>query len=239
MVYWLNEEIQQSSEIKEEEEKEKQEKKEIIDKTDEFLREVNQNLPEGMTLEFEGFFQRGFFVTKKRYALIEDGNIVVKGLELVRRDWAPVAKKTQEKVLIALLEEGSPQKAAEIVRSVIQDIKKGKTPLEDLVIHTQLTKNPEEYVQRAPHVMAAKKALQKGRKIDPGTIIRYVVVRGREPISERAVPVEDADVSQYDPYYYIDNQVFPAVSRIIEAVGYPKEDIIHKEKQSSLDAFFS
>jgi len=213
-------------------------KQEIQDKIDEFLFDVNHNLPEGMALEFEGFFQRGFFVTKKRYALIQNSNIVVKGLELVRRDWASVAKKTQEKVLMAILRDGSPEKAAEIVRNVIQDIKNGKISLEDLVIHTQLTKNPEEYVQRAPHVIAAKKALKKGRKVGPGSIIRYVVVRGREPISKRAVPIEDADISQYDPYYYIDNQILPAVSRIIEAVGYPKEDIIHKEKQSSLDAFF-
>ena len=214
------------------------EKEEIQEKIDEFLLDVNHNLPEGMALEFEGFFQRGFFVTKKRYALIQNSNIVVKGMELVRRDWAPVAKKTQEKVLMAILRDGSPKKAAAIVRNVIQDIKNGRISLEDLVIHTQLTKNPEEYVQRAPHVIAAKKALKKGRKVGPGSIIRYVVVRGREPISKRAVPLEDADISQYDPYYYIDNQILPAVSRIIEAVGYPKDDIIHKEKQSSLDTFF-
>ena len=224
MVYWLNEINSPTLEIK--------------NKALKFTSKVNENLPEGMELEFEGFFQRGFFVTKKRYALIQDDNIVVKGLELVRRDWAPVAKKTQEKVLRALLEEGSPKKAVKIVRDTIQDIKNGKISLEDLVIHTQLTKNPEEYVQSAPHVMAAKKSLKKGRKVGPGTIIQYVVIRGREPISKRAVPLEDADVSQYDPSYYIDNQVLPAVSRIIEAVGYPKEDIIHKEKQSSLDAFF-
>ncbi|HTX61963.1 MAG TPA: DNA polymerase domain-containing protein, partial [Methanobacterium sp.] len=211
MVYWLNE----------------HQYLDIEDKAQKFTREVNKNLPEGMELEFEGFFKRGFFVTKKRYALIQDGNIVVKGLELVRRDWAPVAKKTQEKILMALLEEGSPQKAVKIARNVIEEIKQGKISLEDLVIHTQLTKNPDEYVQSAPHVMAAKRALLKGRKVGPGTIIRYVVVKGREPISQRAVPVEDADVSRYDPTYYIDNQVLPAVSRIIESVGYPKEDIIH------------
>jgi DNA polymerase, archaea type len=226
MVYWLNKEENNLF-------------SEIRDKAKKFTSEVNRDLPEGMELEFEGFFQRGFFVTKKRYALIQDSNIVVKGLELVRRDWAPVAKKTQEQVLMALLKEGSPQKAVKIVRNTIQDIKDGKISLEDLVIHTQLTKNPDEYTQRAPHVMAAKLALKKGRKVGPGSIIRYVVVKGREPISKRAVPLEDVDVSRYDPSYYVDNQVLPAVSRIIEAVGYPKEDIIHKEKQSSLDAFFA
>jgi len=212
---------------------------EILEKVDEFLGEVNKNLPEGMELEYEGFYERGFFVTKKRYALIEDKNIVVKGLELVRRDWAPVAKKTQEKVLRAILEEASPQKAAKIIKSVVEEIKEGKIPLEDLVIHTQITKNPEDYVQMAPHVLAAKKSIENGRKISRGSIIRYVIIKGKEPISKRAIPLEDVDVSNYDPTYYIENQVLPAVSRIIEAIGYSKDDILQKEKQSSLDAFFS
>ena len=211
---------------------------EILAKVNEFLMDVNKNLPEGMELEYEGFYERGFFVTKKRYALIENSNIVVKGLELVRRDWAPVAKKTQEKVLRAILEEASPQKATKIIQKIIEEIKKGKIPLEDLVIHTQLTRNPEEYVQMAPHVLAAKKSIACGRNVARGAIIRYVVVRGKEPISKRAIPLEDVDVSNYDPNYYIENQVLPAVSRIIEAIGYSKEDILHKEKQSSLDAFF-
>ena len=132
---------------------------------DKFLLSVNDELPPGMELEFEGFYERGFFVTKKRYALIQDDKIVVKGLELVRRDWAPVAKKTQEKVMMAILKDASPDKAAKIIKEVIGHIKKGETPLEDLVIHTQLTKNPDKYKQNAPHVLAAKKAIERGRKV--------------------------------------------------------------------------
>ncbi len=212
---------------------------EILENAQKFLQTVNKDLPEGMELEYEGFFKRGFFVTKKRYALIEEDNtIIVKGLELVRRDWAPITKKTQKKVLGAILEEASPKKAAEIIKNVIEDIKKGNVELEDLVIHTQLTKGPYEYTQMAPHVLAARKSIKKGRDVGRGSIIRYVVVKGREPISKRAEPIEDVDVSKYDPNYYIENQVLPAVGRIIEALGYSEEEILHKEKQSSLDAFF-
>ena len=39
--------------------------KEILEKVNEFLGDVNKNLPEGMELEYEGFYERGFFVTKK------------------------------------------------------------------------------------------------------------------------------------------------------------------------------
>jgi len=212
---------------------------EIKENVDRFLVSVNQELPPGMELEFEGFYKRGFFVTKKRYALIQDDKIVVKGLELVRRDWAPVAKKTQEKVMMAILKDASPDKAAKIIKEVIDQIKKGETPLEDLVIHTQLTKNPDKYQQMAPHVLAAKKAIERGRKVGRGSIIRYIVVKGKGPISQRAEPLEDADMANYDPNYYIDNQVLPAVSRIIDSLGYSHDEIVHREHQSSLDAFFN
>ena len=215
---------------------------EARNQADEFLQEKNDNLPKGMELEFEGFYQRGLFVTKKRYALIEDENMVVKGLELVRRDWTPVAKKTQRKVLMAILKDVSPQKAAKLVKEVIDDIKRGVTPLDDLVINTQITKAPAAYVNKGPHVIAAEKSMKKGRKIGPGTIIRYVIFRGKEPISKRAIPLEDVDESEYsykyDPSYYINNQVLPAVSRIIEALGYHKDDMLYKEKQISLDVFY-
>lgn len=211
---------------------------EIKENAQKFLEVVNKELPDGMELEYEGFFQRGFFVTKKRYALIQDDTIIVKGLESVRRDWAPITKKTQDKVLKAILKEASPQKAAKIVEGVIEDLRNGNVELNDLVIHTQLAKNPHEYTQMAPHVLAAKISIDKGRDVKRGSIIRYIIVKGKEPISKRAVPIEDAKLSSYDPNYYIENQVLPSVGRIIESLGYSQQDILHKGKQSSLDAFF-
>lgn len=206
-----------------------------------FLNYINQNLPEGMELEYEGFYSRGFFVTKKRYALIEDGNIVVKGLELVRRDWANVAKKTQQNILLAILKEGSPEKAKKIIKNVIRDIQKGDISRDDLVIHTQITKNLKNYKQIGPHVVAAQKSIKKGRKIERGSIVRYIVVKGKGSISQRAVPLEDIENLEYDPGYYIENQVLPAVSRIMNSLGFSNEEILElaqDEQQSRLDTFF-
>ena len=76
---------------------------EIKAQAQKFLTYLNSTLPESMELEYEGFYRRGFFVSKKRYAVIEDGEIIAKGLELVRRDWAPIVKNTQEAVLMAIL----------------------------------------------------------------------------------------------------------------------------------------
>lgn len=206
-----------------------------------FLDSINNELPEGMELEYEGFYSRGFFVTKKRYAVIENDNIIAKGLELVRRDWANVAKNTQQDVLTALLKEGDQDKAMEIISKNLKDIRDYKIPMQDLVIHTQLTKKIENYKQIGPHVVAAQRSKDKGRLVEKGSIIRYVVVKGKDSISQRAIPIEDVEGMTYDANYYIDNQVIPAVSRIMSSLGYTKEDIydlIEKQKQVSLDAFF-
>ena len=93
--------------------------KTIKHQTHEFLKEFNADLPEAMELEYEGFYRRGFFVTKKRYAVIEEGNIIAKGLELVRRDWAPIAKNAQEDVLYAVLNEGNVNAAVEVVKEAL------------------------------------------------------------------------------------------------------------------------
>ena len=51
---------------------------EIKSQAELFLKDFNSTLPESMELEYEGFYRRGFFVTKKRYAVIEDGEIIAK-----------------------------------------------------------------------------------------------------------------------------------------------------------------
>ena len=106
--------------ILQEDEKQIEIEKEIKSQAQKFINYINSNLPESMELEYEGFYRRGFFVSKKRYAVIEDGEIIAKGLELVRRDWAPIVKKTQEEVLMAILREGNTDKAIEAVKKVLK-----------------------------------------------------------------------------------------------------------------------
>jgi len=215
--------------------------KEIKSHVDEFLENINSELPESMELEYEGFYRRGFFVTKKRYAVIEEEKIIAKGLELVRRDWAPVAKDTQQNILMAILQNGDIDKAVEIIEKVLKKVKSGKIEMKDLMIHTQITKKLSDYKNIGPHVVAAQKLEEKGLKIDKGTIIQYVIVKGKGAISERAVPYEDSMNYNYDVYYYINHQILPAVSRIMKSLGYTKEQLAElgdKDKQKSLDAFF-
>ncbi len=211
-----------------------------------FMKEVNAALPEKMELELEGFYPRGVFVSKKggeergakkKYALLdEDGQIKIRGFELVRRDWSQIAKDTQLKVLEAILKQGSKEKAVRIIKEVITELQQGRVPLEMLAISTQLNKNPENYEVTSPELSAANKLRKAGIRTQKGTVIQYVIGKQGKSVSEKAEPLELA--RDYDPDYYINNQVLPAVMKIMKELGYDEYSLKHGGQQQSLDSFF-
>lgn len=217
-----------------------------MDDSKKFAEAINMNLPEYMELEFDGSYKSGIFVfsrggtgAKKRYALLSDeGNIVVKGFETVRRNWSFIGKSVQQKVLEMILREKDPKKALDYVRSVVSDIKEHRVPVESLVIITQLQKEISDYDSVGPHVAVARIMQGKGIPVGPGSIIKYVVTQGGSVIRDRAKMPEDVAQTEYDSAYYIDHQIIPAVDRLFEVLGYSKEELMGKKKQSKLDAFF-
>jgi len=210
------------------------------DRALEFLEYVNKSLPESMELEMEGFYKRGVFVTKKKYALIDDdGKITTKGLEVVRRDWTGIAKKTQRKVLEMLLEKGDIKGAIEHVQGVTRSIKENKVPIEDLIIDTQLTMGLSQYKSIGPHVQVAKILKERGEDIKMGTIISFIVLKGSGRIRDRVIPASDYKEEKIDTEYYVKNQVIPAVARILKPLGYGEDDLEYqKTAQSNLDKWF-
>ncbi|NUN11681.1 ribonuclease H-like domain-containing protein [Candidatus Micrarchaeota archaeon] len=209
----------------------------------EFKDEFNKSLPGRMELELEDFYTRGIFVsrkvgnqekgTKKKYALIsESGKIKIKGFELVRRDWSRVARDTQKRVLEVLLKEGSVEKAAKLVMQVVKDLRDGKTPIEDCVIYTELRKKEGKYEIMSPELAALQYAKKTGLKTSD-RVVDYVITRsGAKSISERARVLSQA--KDYDPDYYINNQVLPAVLRILGALGFDEEGLKNNSQQKGL-----
>ncbi|MCX6803833.1 MAG: hypothetical protein NTY48_04665 [Candidatus Diapherotrites archaeon] len=226
-------------------------------KTDveEFVESVNKALPEDMELEVDGFYKRGIFVTKKeggaakkKYALLDDKeNLKIVGFEYVRRDWCNIAKETQKKVLEMVLSEGKPEKAITYVKQVLKDLKEGKVPKKELEIMTLLQREPKDYDAIGPHVAAAQKAISRGKELGVGSMLSFIITKGgkgegrggksKESISDKAELEEYVSEGDYDADYYIENQVLPAVLKIIQELGYSKEDLIHGGKQTGLSAW--
>ena len=210
----------------------------------EFLKKINSMLPKGMELELEDFYLSGVFVgkrtgeqgAKKKYALLaENGRIKIRGFELVRRDWADIARETQKKVLESILREGSKERAVGIVKEVIERLRKGEVPIKELVIHTQLRKSIRSYDVTSPELAAAKKAIERGdKKLSEieGTTIGYVITKHGNTISEKA-ELEDF-AKDYDDEYYIEHQVIPATLKILKELGYNEDELKGKGTQKKL-----
>lgn len=207
-------------------------------------KKINESLPEPMELELDKYFRRGIFVTKKmegekgakkKYALIDEkGAMKIVGFEYVRRDWCNLAKETQRKVLKVVLEEGRKEKAIDLVKKVIDDLKKGIIGKKDLIILTQIQKPLSRYESIGPHIAAALKAVKRGKKITTGMIIGYIVTKTGKSISDKAFLEEFVKEGDYDADYYINNQVLPAVEKIMLELGYSREDLVHGGKQQKL-----
>ncbi len=211
------------------------------------MEKINKDLPGLMELDYEGFYPAGIFVSlkagdsgaKKKYALLDEkGTMKIKGFESVRRNWSFIAKDVQRTVLEIILKEHDPKKAKAYVRDIVEQMRKNKIPLAKVVIHTALSKGTEAYTSIGPHVAAAQRMQAKGQTAGAGTIVKYVVVKGKGKVIRDKVRLpEETTQEEYDGEYYIQNQIIPGVERIFAVLDIKVDDLVSETKQSSLAGF--
>jgi len=196
------------------------------EKIEKLSEEIEEKL--GLEIKPDKVYVRIFFTeAKKRYAgLLPDGRLDIVGLEVIRGDWAVVAKKVQEKVLEIVLKEQSPKKAANFVQQFIYELRQKRVPYRDLTIWKTLTKPVEEYEVKASHVEAAKMLREKGWKLTVGDKVGYVAVVGTGRLYERVKPYMFASYDDVDVEYYVSKQVVPAAARVLEFFGITEEQLL-------------
>jgi DNA polymerase I len=95
---------------------------------------------------------------------------------------------------------------------------------------------PEDYEVISPELGAAKKAMARGTPMSKGSVVQYVITKSGNTISEKAEMADHA--KEYDPDYYVNNQILPAVMKILKELGYDEYSLKVGGKQQSLDNFF-
>ncbi len=212
-----------------------------------FLEKLNSELPGVMELELEDFYKRGIWVTKrtrelgakKKYALINhEGKMKIRGFETVRRDWCPLARELQSKVLGKILEEGNADSALEYTKRVIKNLKERKVAREEIIIRTQLKKPISEYKAITPHVMAAQRIKERGLPIDIGMLLEYFIAETREKkalVREKVKLLDEK--GEYNIQYYLEHQLIPAVENIFEVFNINIKEIAEGKKQKKLGDF--
>ena len=160
--------------------------------------------------------------------------IDVKGLQLVRRDNAPIVKDVSTAILNAIMHDRDPQKAVVLARESVLRVLSNAEPLEKFIISKALRsgyKNPNSL----PHVIVARK-LKERRGYPPasGERVPYVFIRDAEnPDGLMAQRAEDPEyvrdnAIELDALYYIQNQLLSPITTLLEVLMDSPEHV-HKE----------
>ncbi|NIF28487.1 DNA polymerase II [Pantoea sp. Tr-811] len=185
-------------------------------------------LDSALELQFEVHYRRFLMPTirgtdegsKKRYAgLVQraDGSedMVYKGLESVRTDWSPLARRFQQE-LYGRIFRGQPYRdqLCEYVRQTLAG------ELDELLVYRKRLRRPLADYQRnvPPHVRAARLAdehndlLGRPRQYQRGGWISYLMTTaGPEPLEHHPSPV--------DYEHYLERQLKPIADAILPFVG--------------------
>ncbi len=218
-------------------------------KTLDFLKKLNSQLPGIMELELEDFYRRGIWVTtrtgefgaKKKYALInEEGKLKIRGFETVRRDWCSLAREVQNNVLLRILKDGNENRALEYIKNIVKQVKERKIELKRMIIRTQMKKPLSEYKALTPHVVAAKKMKEREMPLDAGSLIEYYIAETKSESKKKLIRDKVKLINEEGKYnieYYLKHQILPAVENILQVFDIDIKTILDGKKQTTLESF--
>lgn len=216
-----------------------------------------------LEIEMDGVFKRMLLLKKKKYAAIKiergaDGKeievVEAKGLDMVRRDWCPLAKQASQFCLDQILS-GKPKEEVvgaihEHLANLGNSVREGTVPLNKYVVTKQLTKRPEDYpdAKNQPHVQVALRRRAAGKRdgVMPGETIPYIMCSEtaedgttlEQSLAERARSPEEISSSagklKVDTDYYISQQVFPVICRLVAPIE--GTDAAHIAESLGMDA---
>jgi DNA polymerase elongation subunit (family B) len=145
-----------------------------------------------LPLAIESVYRYVVFLPSKQYADVpvpnrffavgEDGELKVRGLECRRHDTPPLLARMQHEVLAILAEahdyESYLQKL-EVARMIWANYEErlasGDVDIKDLVVSKRITKEPRDYQKAGITAIAAQQLFGSGVKLRPGQNIDYVI----------------------------------------------------------------
>ena len=167
----------------------------LFNKGEEMSAEITKLFGHPVLMEFENIYTRYLLVSKKRYAalswLVPEGppKMSSKGLVTVRRDNAPIVRSTATEVLRLLLEEKKNEDdIIKYIKSVLDDLEKGKIPVKELSITKELTR--WEYKNPVPHSILATNMIERAKK---QRFYREIV----KPIYEETVEFDEKNLRKF------------------------------------------
>lgn len=202
--------------------------------------QISETFPAPIELEFEKCYLPYLLFAKKRYCggmytrPDRMDAIDVKGIQLVRRDCAPIVKTASQNVLNALMLERSTTLAIAAARAEILRVLERRVPLADFVLSKTLRTGYKSTAQ--PHVAVARK-LRERTGVGPHSGERVPYVFLADDANPDALQVDRAEhpdhvrhVDDLDVLYYIDHQLKSPLIGLLElVVDDPEAELFERD----------
>ncbi len=165
----------------------------------------------------------GESAAKKRYAGLikkdQKEELEIIGLEAIRGDWTEAAQNFQKQLLMKVFKK---EEISNFIKEYIKKVNGGKLDNE-LIYRKSIRKDLKEYTKTTPpHVKAARKL----PKLESNLIEYYITVNGPEPIQLKKHKI--------DYNHYIEKQIKPIATQVLDLFGKDFDDIIKGSKQAKL-----
>ncbi len=160
---------------------------------------------------------------RKRYAGLvrtNDGDeVVLTGMEAVRRDWTPLARRAQRDLFDRLFHD---RDVTAYLRELVAKLRNGEFD-DQLVYRKTLRRRLESYTATTPpHVAAARKL----RGPAPRVVRYFITVNGPEPAAHRDSPI--------DYEHYVQRQVRGIAEPVLGILGLEFDQVIGDDTQLRL-----
>jgi len=177
------------------------------------LEKASAVLPKGVDLDFDGAFEAMLCYKAKNYALLQGGEITLRGSAFRNRATEPFLRKLTEAMVGDKLL-GRDELLEGEVEKAKQKILSGEMPAFDLAKGEYISKSPAQYQSDVAATgkgrrAALEAALMMSPRPEVGDKVFYYITRGasaRDPDWKRARPLSmfDPTSEPYDAQYYID-----------------------------------
>src|SRR5260370_3727249 len=152
-----------------------------------------------LPLAIESVYRYVVFLPSKQYADVpvptrffavgEDGELTVRGLECRRHDTPPLLSRMQHEVLTILAEAHHYEsyvhkiEAARIVLARYQErLSSGDLDIQELVVSKRITKEPRDYETAGVTAIAAQQLFGSGLKLRPGQNIESIITHSQSTV---------------------------------------------------------
>jgi len=199
---------------------------------DSLLKEINERT--GLSIALEGIYRWVAFlpsrvnprwaVPNRYFGVFQDGSIKKRGIAARRRDAPPFVAESQLAILelLARAEDAGqlPGLLPEILhflRAQLNKLRRGRVPVEELLVTQKLSRELEEYRVPSPAARAAIQLAAIGKRLRPGQHIRFLYILGKTGVHAWDLPTPPnpaaLDLNRYQTL------LIRAASEILQPIG--------------------